>query len=138
LSQVLGLQTPFDLDVAQLAVLETQCQGPEESLSHELLDVGEQLFHEGRIWDWLRLNKMVRCSDLSVKHATSESLATDGQGFLTRFRTIGPISENRFCKLEVFTFSYFLKMILLVTDEYFYSYPGKVSQKHAQFFRYHF
>lgn len=50
LSQVLGLDAPFDLDVAQFAVLETQLQGSEESLRHEHFDVYEQPFHESRIW----------------------------------------------------------------------------------------
>ena len=73
LSQVLGLQAPFDLDVAKLAVLETQRQGSEESLRHELLDVGEQLFHEGRIWGRTPLNKMVRCAKSCYSNATVRS-----------------------------------------------------------------
>ena len=48
--QIPGLDAPFDLDVAQFAVLETQLQGSEESLRHEHFDVYEQLFHESRIW----------------------------------------------------------------------------------------
>jgi len=70
LSKVGRPQTPFDLDSAELAVLKRERQGAEEFLRHELFDVCEQLAHRCRIWDRIRLNKMVRCAKTWETHAT--------------------------------------------------------------------
>jgi len=49
LSKVFGFKTPFDPDIADPAILETQRYGSEEFFRRKLHDVGHDLFHTCRI-----------------------------------------------------------------------------------------